>query len=97
MGVHVVGAVCGAGSPVSAQVPGRPGLRTETDEDLAGAQAVFPPVDRQLLLALSNTRKLAAAGKYADAVRYLGTILDAPQDFFDYASSRPSPPTSTRV
>ena len=39
-----------------------------------------------MLLALSNARKLAAAGKYAEAVRYLGTILDAPEDFFDYAS-----------
>ncbi len=34
----------------------------------------------------SNARKLIEEGKYADAVRYLGAVLDAPQDFFDYAS-----------
>jgi outer membrane protein assembly factor BamB/tetratricopeptide (TPR) repeat protein len=80
-------AVCGVGAPAPAQ-PNQPwfAVTAEKDEDRAGAQAVFPPVDRQLLLALSNARKLAAEGKYADAVRYLDAILDAPQDYFDYAS-----------
>ena len=50
------------------------------DEDLA--EAVFVPADRHTLQRLADSRKLLAEGRFGEAVRYLGDILDAPEDFF---------------
>jgi len=83
--------LCAVGATVAdAQVRAAPALVAEgekaKDENLTAAQSIFPPVDRQLLLALSKARQLTGDGRYAEAVRYLGTILDAPEDYFDCSS-----------
>jgi outer membrane protein assembly factor BamB/tetratricopeptide (TPR) repeat protein len=50
------------------------------DEELA--DDVFVPPDRHTLQRLADSRKLLAEGRFGEAVRYLGDILDAPEDFF---------------
>ena len=50
------------------------------DEDLA--ENVFLPADRHTLQKLADSRKLLAEGRYGEAVRFLGAILEGPEDFF---------------
>lgn len=50
------------------------------DEDVA--ENVFLPADRHTLQKLADSRKLLAEGRYGEAVRYLGAILEGPEDFF---------------
>ena len=50
------------------------------DEDLA--ENVFLPADRHTLQKLADSRKLLAEGRYGEAVRLLGAILEGPEDFF---------------
>lgn len=78
----------GADKPAPPAPSPQPGAQSAQDEYLATAQTVFPPADRQLLLALANARRLIQAERYAEAVRYLGLILEAPEDYFD-SSVRP--------
>ena len=40
------------------------------------------PADRHTLQKLADSRKLLAEGRFGEAVRYLGDILEAPEDFF---------------
>ena len=50
------------------------------DEDLS--ENVFLPADRHTLQKLADSRKLLAEGRLGEAVRYLGAILEGPEDFF---------------
>jgi outer membrane protein assembly factor BamB/tetratricopeptide (TPR) repeat protein len=50
------------------------------DEELA--DDVFVPADRHTLQRLADSRQLLAEERFGEAVRYLGDILDAPEDFF---------------
>ena len=45
-------------------------------------QNVFVPPERRILLQLANARRLLEAGRYGEAVRALGSILDGPEDYF---------------
>ncbi len=62
--------------PVPAMAP----AGAAADEDVA--ENVFVPADRRTLQKLADSRKLLAEGRFGEAVRYLGDILDAPEDFF---------------
>jgi len=75
-----------ADAPVPAPPARRPEVEKAKEEDFAAAQAVFPRPERQLLLAFSKAQQLTQKGQYAEAVRYLGTVLDAPDDYFDCSS-----------
>ncbi len=84
----VLGCCVLATTGLRAQKPGTAGpmpkaTTEKADQDPAAAQSVFLPVDRSLLLLLSKARQLAQDGRYAEAVRCLGTILEAPEDYFD--------------
>jgi outer membrane protein assembly factor BamB/tetratricopeptide (TPR) repeat protein len=46
------------------------------------AQNVFVPPQRRIVLQLAGARKLLEAGRYGDAVRALGSVLDGPEDYF---------------
>ena len=48
---------------------------------------IFKPADRATLKRLEQSQKLVAEGRYAEAARGIGAILESPQDFF-------YPPTS---
>jgi outer membrane protein assembly factor BamB len=50
------------------------------DEDLG--EIVFLPADRHTLQKLADSKKLLAEGRFAEAVRYLGDILEGKEDFF---------------
>ena len=43
---------------------------------------MFLPADRHTLQKLADSRKLLAEGRYGEAVRCLGAILEGPEDFF---------------
>ncbi len=58
--------------------PGEPGAAA--DEEVA--ENVFLPADRHTLQKLADARKLLAEGRFGEAVRYLGDILEGPEDFF---------------
>ncbi len=51
-------------------------------EDAAGGGDVFLPPDRNSRQMLSRARELKDQGRYAEAVRCLGSLLDAPEDYF---------------
>jgi outer membrane protein assembly factor BamB len=51
-----------------------------SNEDLA--DNVFLPPDRRTLQRLSQAKDLIAKGRYGEAVRNLGVILESPEDFF---------------
>ena len=46
------------------------------------AENVFVPADRGILLRLANARELLQEGRYGEAVRALGSILEGPEDYF---------------
>ena len=46
------------------------------------AENVFLPADRHTLQKLADAKKLLLDGRYGEAVRCLGTILEGPEDFF---------------
>jgi hypothetical protein len=54
--------------------------RRSKDESLA--ENVFLPADRRTLQKMADSRKLLAEGRFGEAVRGLGAILDEPEDFF---------------
>jgi outer membrane protein assembly factor BamB/tetratricopeptide (TPR) repeat protein len=53
-----------------------------SDPDKEPAENVFLLPDRSLLQQLAKARELLEEERYGDAVRYLGAILDSPEDFF---------------
>ena len=55
-------------------------IRPASNEDLT--DNVFLPPDRRTLQRLSQAKELIAKGRYGEAVRNLGTILDGPEDYF---------------
>ncbi|NUQ61045.1 MAG: PQQ-binding-like beta-propeller repeat protein [Pirellulales bacterium] len=65
-------------------IPGAPmpGQPAEESEGQAPGQNIFTPADRTSLLWLSDARQLLQQQRYAEAVRLLGAILEAPEDFF---------------
>ncbi len=66
---------------LSAQLlPGGPADRRSQDANLA--ENVFLPAERIVLQRLANARELLSLDRYGEAVRYLGSILDAPEDYF---------------
>ena len=62
---------------------------TVTD-DATGS--VFLPADRRTLQDLTAAKRLLSEGRFGEAVRYLGAILEAPEDFF--FRSKPGTPIS---
>ncbi|MBN2473024.1 MAG: PQQ-binding-like beta-propeller repeat protein [Pirellulales bacterium] len=46
------------------------------------AENVFLPADRTILQRLAQAHVLLEQDRYSEAVRYLGAILDAPEDYF---------------
>ena len=46
------------------------------------AENVFVPADRGILQRLANARELLQEGRYGEAVRALGSILEGPEDYF---------------
>lgn len=54
--------------------------KTAAAED--AAENVFLPADRQTLQKLADAKKLLRDGRYGEAVRCLGVILEGPEDFF---------------
>ncbi len=80
-----------AASPAGAQAPrlvhppriAQPFFRfREAPGDEESNDNVFLPADRRTLQDLSKSRELLEQGRYGEAVRYLGAILDAPEDYF---------------
>jgi len=67
-----------APAPAPAQKDGKaePGAEEDT------ADNVFMPAERLTLQRLSESRELLEQGRYGEAVRCLGAILDGPEDFF---------------
>jgi outer membrane protein assembly factor BamB/tetratricopeptide (TPR) repeat protein len=53
---------------------------SEANNDLA--QDVFVPPERNVLQRLAKARQLLQEARYGEAVRYLGSILDGPEDYF---------------
>jgi outer membrane protein assembly factor BamB len=59
-----------------------PRLRVETDKTLDdGIDNVFVPADRAAQKKLLEARRLLDEGRFAEAVRNLGAILEEPEDF----------------
>jgi len=54
----------------------------DADGDVDLASNVFLPADRIVLRRLSRARELLKQDRYGEAVRYLGAILDGPEDYF---------------
>lgn len=57
-----------------------PSRQPHATDDLS--ENVFLPADRHTLQELADARRLLAEGRFGEAVRFLGTILDGPEDFF---------------
>ncbi|MEE8450717.1 MAG: hypothetical protein V3R99_02350, partial [Thermoguttaceae bacterium] len=54
----------------------------ETALDGEFADSVFLPPDRKTLQRLAQARELLVQQRYGEAVRYLDSILDGPEDYF---------------
>jgi len=65
---------------------------SEAGQDLAGAAArgIFAAPDRTLVQLLGKAESLVEEGRYVEAVRCLGAILDSPEDYF-YQPDRGGP------
>ncbi len=57
-------------------------LPSADEEEEDNARNVFLPPDRRTLRKLSTAEKLIDEGRYAEAVRFLGEVLQEPEDFF---------------
>lgn len=68
-----------AQAPRQAVPPKEPSAAT-AEED--ASDNVFLPADRSTLQKLADSRKLIAEGRFGEAVRNLGAILESPEDFF---------------
>jgi outer membrane protein assembly factor BamB len=60
------------------------------DEDHGFGQTVFLPADRSILQRLSKAQQLIAEERFGEGVRYLGAILESPEDYF-YQPDRSEP------
>jgi len=67
-----------AAAQVRVVVPGA--AQARMDGELP--ENVFLPAERTVLQRLSRARELLEQGRHGEAVRYLGAILDGPEDFF---------------
>ena len=74
-------------SPALAQFPGDRAAGTENEDN------VFFPADRASLQRLATAEQLLADERFDEAVRFLDSILQAPEDFF-FQPSRASGPTA---
>lgn len=63
-------------------VPGMLQPAQDAATEAAPGQNIFAPADRTSLLWLSDARQLLEQQRYAEAVRLLGAILEAPEDYF---------------
>ena len=76
---------CAAPAQVLLQVPGgqiRVKVGGAAEDAAESAEGVFLPPDRSVLQQLSKAKELLAQQRYGEAVRYLGAILDGPEDYF---------------
>ena len=67
---------------VVAPAPAQKDGKAESGADEDTADNVFLPAERLTLQRLSKSRELLEEGRYGEAVRCLGAILDGPEDFF---------------
>lgn len=74
---------CQAAPEDKTPAQGGQNLEMEVPEDDTGlAEDVFFRANRTTRLNLLKARQLNAQGRYSEAVRYLGTILEADEDYF---------------
>lgn len=67
---------------VQIQVIGGNVAEAAAAEEDEGARTVFFPADRTSLQRLDTASDLLKQQRYGEAVRFLGSLLDAPEDFF---------------
>lgn len=82
--VVAIGCALGRPAPSGAQIIIGPGtVKVDTAEsEQEVVENVFLPAERAVLQRLARARRLLEEARYGEAVRYLGAVLDGPEDYF---------------